>query len=39
MASADGTVYEKNRGPQTESIASRMTRFNPGKSWRRVGSS
>jgi len=38
MAGPNGTIYEKNLGPQTESIASKLTRFNPDKSWHRVGS-
>ena len=32
----DGTVYESDLGPKTQSLASGMKRFNPGKGWARV---
>jgi hypothetical protein len=32
----DGTVYEKNLGPETVRIAAEMTEFNPDKSWQPV---
>ena len=31
-----GTVYEKDLGPQTASLARQMTRFNPDKAWKPV---
>ena len=36
MVNHDGTVYEKNLGPDTQAAASSMKRFNPGKGWTRV---
>ncbi len=33
IVSNDGTVYEKDLGPDTAKIASAMTRYNPDKSW------
>lgn len=32
----EGTVYEKDLGPDTHAVASSMKRFNPGKGWTRV---
>jgi hypothetical protein len=32
----DGVVYEKDLGPQTASMASAMTRFNPDATWRKA---
>src|SRR5215470_1769242 len=32
----EGVVYQKDLGPDTERIASRMTSFNPDKTWQRV---
>ena len=34
MTNHDGVVYEKDLGPNTESIARGMTRFNPGAGWK-----
>jgi len=31
-----GTVYEKDLGPQTATVARQLTRFNPDKSWKPV---
>jgi len=36
LVNYDGTVYEKDLGPQTASIASAMTVFNPDKTWRKA---
>ena len=36
IVSHDGTVYEKDLGPNTGAIARAMTRFNPDSSWRKV---
>ena len=36
MVSHAGIVYEKDLGPNTESIASAMTTFNPDPSWQKV---
>jgi hypothetical protein len=33
IVSHHGIVYEKDLGPQTETLARRMTRFNPDRSW------
>lgn len=33
IAASDGTVYEKDLGPQTAKIASSMTEYDPGPSW------
>jgi hypothetical protein len=30
----DGVVYEKDLGEKTEELASKMTTFNPDKSWK-----
>jgi hypothetical protein len=32
----DGTVFQKDLGPRTARLASRMTRFNPDRSWQKV---
>jgi hypothetical protein len=32
----DGIVYQKDLGPITAALARQMTRFNPGRTWRRV---
>jgi hypothetical protein len=32
----DGVVFEKDLGPQTASVASAMTRFNPDATWRKA---
>jgi hypothetical protein len=34
MTNHDGVVYEKDLGPNTESIARGITRFNPGAGWK-----
>jgi hypothetical protein len=31
----DGTVYEKDLGPNTAAAAQKITKFNPDKSWKR----
>jgi hypothetical protein len=36
MVSYDGTVYEKDLGPDTPRIAQSMERYNPDKSWHRT---
>lgn len=36
LVNHDGVVYEKDLGPQTASIASAMTRFNPDATWRKT---
>jgi hypothetical protein len=33
IVSYDGTVYQKNLGPDTEKLASSMERYNPDKTW------
>jgi len=33
IVNQDGIVYQKNLGPETETIARRMTTFNPDKTW------
>jgi hypothetical protein len=33
VAGPDGMIYQKNLGPNTESIARKMTAINPGLSW------
>ena len=38
ITSQDGVVYEKDLGKETASIAQRMTKFDPDKSWRKVES-
>lgn len=32
----DGVVYQKDLGPQTASVATKMTKFNPDKTWQPV---
>ena len=36
LVNHEGVVYEKDLGPQTASIASAMTRFNPDATWRKA---
>ena len=36
IVNRDGILYQKDLGPQTESVAKSMTRYNPDQSWRRV---
>lgn len=36
MVNHDGNVFEKNLGQSTESIATKMVRFNPDSSWKKV---
>ena len=36
MINHDGALYEKDLGPQTASVASKMTKFNPDKTWKPV---
>ena len=36
IVSRDGIVYQKDLGPQADSVAKSMTRYNPDKSWRSV---
>lgn len=36
MVSHDGTVYQKNLGPDTDSLARAMRRFDPGPGWNSV---
>jgi len=36
MVNHDGTVFQKDLGPDTEDIAEAMTAFNPDKSWTKV---
>ncbi len=36
MVNHQGTVYEKNLGPQTGTLARQMIRFNPNKTWKPV---
>ena len=33
ICSHNGVVYQKNLGPNTEAVASKMTRYNPDSSW------
>ena len=33
IVNQDGTVYEKDLGPDTDKIASAMTEYNPDNSW------
>ncbi|MEN9784007.1 MAG: hypothetical protein RJA24_1350 [Pseudomonadota bacterium] len=35
MVNHDGVVFEKDLGPNTASVAGKITRFNPDSSWRR----
>jgi hypothetical protein len=32
----DGTVYQKNLGPETAALAAAMTRYDPDASWEKV---
>jgi hypothetical protein len=36
MVTYDGSVYQKDLGPDTAKIASAMERYNPDKTWRRT---
>ena len=36
VVNQDGVIYQKDLGPQTESIASAMTEYDPDDSWDRV---
>lgn len=36
IVNQDGVVYQKDLGPNTASIASRMTKFDPDESWKRL---
>ena len=36
IVSRDGILYQKDLGPETESVARSMTRYNPDQSWQRV---
>ena len=36
LVNHDGVVFEKDLGPQTASVASHMTRFDPDTSWRKA---
>ena len=36
MVSHDGVVYEKDLGPRTERVASRINAFNPDQTWAKV---
>ena len=36
IVNQDGTVWERDLGPQTEAIAGKMTVYHPDKSWRQV---
>jgi len=37
MVNQEGVVYEKNLGKNTAEIAKAMKKFNPDKTWRKVG--
>jgi hypothetical protein len=37
IVNQDGTVFEKNLGPDTAAIARQMREFDPDPSWRKVG--
>jgi hypothetical protein len=37
LVNHDGTVFEKDLGPDTAKIAERMSAFNPDKGWQKVG--
>ena len=37
IVNQDGEIYEKDLGPETAAIAKRMTRFDPGATWQKVG--
>jgi hypothetical protein len=32
----DGVVYEKDLGPNTPTVASAMTKFNPDETWKKL---
>jgi hypothetical protein len=36
IVNQDGKIYQKDLGPNTESIASKLTAYDPDKSWRVV---
>ena len=36
IVSRDGILYQKDLGPETESVARSMTRYNADQSWQRV---
>jgi hypothetical protein len=36
ICNQDGAVYQKNLGPNTAGLASKMTRYNPDRSWTQV---
>ena len=36
IVNGDGILYQKDLGPETESVSRSMTRYNPDRSWRRV---
>jgi len=36
IVSHQGIVYERDLGPETATLARRMTRFNPDKTWKPV---
>jgi len=36
LVNHQGTIYEKDLGPQTAAIAGGMTAFNPDSTWQRV---
>jgi len=38
IVSHTGTVYEKDLGPRTASLAEKMTTYNPDSSWHKVES-
>lgn len=38
IVSHDGNVFERNLGPSTESIAAKMSRFDPDAGWKKVAS-
>jgi hypothetical protein len=35
----DGSVFQKDLGPNTTELAKRMTLFNPDRSWKKVDAS
>jgi hypothetical protein len=36
LVNHDGTVFEKDLGPQTDKVAKEMTSFNPDSTWKKV---
>jgi Protein of unknown function (DUF2950) len=36
LVNHQGTIYEKDLGPQTATVAAGMTAFNPDNTWQRV---